>query len=143
MSLSKLLAPPPAKPLLPKDQIDKVYRFNRYRVFSSIFLGYMGYYLVRNSTSVLSGILEMSATEIGIITCAGFLAYGISKFVSGLISDRSNSKVFLSLGLFLSGLVNLLIGIVPNIILSELLFTLMYLINGRNQGMDHPPGASA
>ena len=141
MNLSKLMAPPPPKPLLPKEQIDKVYKASRYRVFSSIFIGYMGYYLVRNSTSVLSGILDMSATEIGIISCAGFLAYGISKFVSGLISDRSNSKIFLSLGLFLSGLVNLLIGAIPGIVTSVMLFTIMYLINGWIQGMGYPPGA--
>lgn len=141
MKLFKLFSPPAAKPLLPKKQIDKVYFISRYRVFFSIFIGYMCYYLVRNSTSVLSGVLDMSATEIGIISCAGFLAYGISKFVSGLISDRSNSKVFLSLGLFLSGLVNLLIGIIPEIITSVLLFTIMYLINGWIQGMGYPPGA--
>lgn len=126
---------------LPKNKVKSVYSFNRYRVFLSIFIGYMGYYFVRNSTSVLSGILEMSATEIGIITCAGFLSYGLSKFISGLISDRSNSKVFLALGLFLSGLVNIIIGWVPGIVTSVLLFTIMYLINGWIQGMGYPPGA--
>lgn len=135
------MVPPPAKPLLPKELVNKKYKTSRYRVFSGIFIGYMGYYLVRNSTGVLSGILEMSATDIGIISCAGFLAYGISKFVSGLISDRSNSKVFLSLGLFLSGLVNLLIGVIPGIVTSVMLFTVMYLINGWLQGMGYPPGA--
>lgn len=94
-----LKVPEPAE-RLPASKIKSVFTFNRYRVFLSIFIGYMGYYFVRNSTSVLSGVLEMSATEIGIITCAGFLSYGLSKFISGLISDRSNSKVFLALGLF-------------------------------------------
>lgn len=144
MFFSKVFAlfkTPPAIERLPADKIDRVYTRTRYRVFASIFIGYMGYYFVRNSTSVLSGILEMSATDIGIITCAGFLAYGISKFVSGLISDRSNSKVFLATGLFLSGLVNLLIGAIPGIVSSVMLFTIMYLINGWIQGMGYPPGA--
>lgn len=144
MILKKILnlfkAPPPKK-RLPKEKINKTYKISRYRVFSSIFIGYMGYYFVRNSTSVLSGILEMSATDIGIISCAGFLAYGLSKFISGLISDRSNSKIFLASGLFLSGLVNVLIGAIPGIVTSVLLFTIMYLINGWIQGMGYPPGA--
>ncbi|ENG1399684.1 MFS transporter, partial [Escherichia coli] len=126
---------------LPSEEIERLYPVLRYRVFISIFLGYMGYYFVRNTTSVLSGVLHMSATEIGIISCAGFLSYGISKFVSGLISDRSNSKVFLSLGLFLSGLVNFLIGYIPGIITSVTLFSTMYLLNGWIQGMGYPPGA--
>ncbi|XP_050340430.1 glycerol-3-phosphate transporter-like [Bactrocera neohumeralis] len=139
--LTEWLKVPEPAPRLPANKVKSVYNFNRYRVFLSIFIGYMGYYFVRNSTSVLSGVLEMSATEIGIITCAGFLSYGLSKFISGLISDRSNSKVFLALGLFLSGLVNLIIGVVPGIVTSVLLFTIMYLLNGWIQGMGYPPGA--
>lgn len=57
---------------LPSEEIERLYPVLRYRVFISIFLGYMGYYFVRNTTSVLSGVLHMSATEIGIISCAGF-----------------------------------------------------------------------
>ncbi|HBU8874568.1 TPA: MFS transporter [Escherichia coli] len=126
---------------LPEKDVDRLYPLMRYRVFISIFIGYMGYYFVRNTTSVLSGVLHMSATDIGIISCAGFLSYGISKFISGLLSDRSNSKIFLSLGLFLSGLVNLLIGYIPGIITSVTLFSTMYLLNGWIQGMGYPPGA--
>lgn len=125
---------------LPEKDVDRLYPLMRYRVFISIFIGYMGYYFVRNTTSVLSGVLHMSATDIGIISCAGFLSYGISKFISGLLSDRSNSKIFLSLGLFLSGLVNLLIGYIPGIITSVTLFSTMYLLNGWIQGMGYPRG---
>ncbi|WP_075181983.1 MFS transporter [Pantoea sp. 1.19] len=132
---------PAATARLPAAQIDKVYPRRRYRVFVSIFIGYMGYYFVRNTTSVLSGILHLSATDIGIISCASFLAYGVSKFVSGLLSDRSNARFFLSAGLFLSGLVNVLIGWLPGILTSVTLFTTMYLLNGWIQGMGYPPGA--
>ncbi|ENY6952501.1 MFS transporter, partial [Shigella flexneri] len=48
---------------------------------------------------------------------------------------------FLSLGLFLSGLVNFLIGYIPGIITSVTLFSTMYLLNGWIQGMGYPPGA--
>ncbi|WP_159561247.1 MFS transporter [Streptococcus halichoeri] len=139
--LKKLLAPPEKRPRLSEAEIKRKYPRYRIQVLISIFIGYMGYYFVRNTTSILSGILKMSATEIGIITCASYIAYGLSKFISGLISDESNSKVFLPIGLFLTGLVNVLIGVIPSVITSIWLFTIMYLINGWLQGMGYPPGA--
>lgn len=139
--LKKLLAPPKKKARLPESEIKRKYPRYRLQVLVSIFIGYMGYYFVRNTTSILSGILNMSATEIGIITCASYIAYGVSKFVSGLISDESNSKIFLPLGLFLTGIINVFIGVIPSVITSIWLFTIMYLINGWLQGMGYPPGA--
>lgn len=137
----KLLAPPGKKPRLSDAEVARKYPRYRTQVIISIFVGYMGYYFVRNTTSILSGILKMSATEIGIITCASYIAYGVSKFVSGLISDESNSKIFLPLGLLLSGIINIFIGVIPSVITSVWLFTIFYLINGWLQGMGWPPGA--
>ncbi|WP_057486477.1 MFS transporter [Streptococcus agalactiae] len=139
--LKKLFAPPQKRERLSAEEIKHKYPRYRVQVLISIFVGYMGYYFVRNTTSILSGILNMSATEIGIITCASYIAYGLSKFISGLISDESNSKIFLPVGLFLTGLVNVLIGVIPSVITSIWLFTIMYLINGWLQGMGYPPGA--
>lgn len=133
--------PPQKRERLSAEEIKHKYPRYRVQVLISIFVGYMGYYFVRNTTSILSGILNMSATEIGIITCASYIAYGLSKFISGLISDESNSKIFLPVGLFLTGLVNVLIGVIPSVITSIWLFTIMYLINGWLQGMGYPPGA--
>ncbi|HEO2908877.1 TPA: MFS transporter [Streptococcus agalactiae] len=141
--LKKLFAPPQKRERLSAEEIKHKYPRYRVQVLISIFVGYMGYYFVRNTTSILSGILNMSATEIGIITCASYIAYGLSKFISGLISDESNSKIFLPVGLFLTGLVNVLIGVIPSVITSIWLFTIMYLINGWLQGMGYPPGARA
>lgn len=138
--LKKLFAPPQKRERLSAEEIKHKYPRYRVQVLISIFVGYMGYYFVRNTTSILSGILNMSATEIGIITCASYIAYGLSKFISGLISDESNSKIFLPVGLFLTGLVNVLIGVIPSVITSIWLFTIMYLINGWLQGMGYPPG---
>ena len=137
--VKQLLAPPPAQPLRDDATVRRLYPRYRVRVFIGIFVGYMGYYFVRNTTAVLSGILQMSATQIGIISCASYVAYGISKFVSGHIADSSNAKIFLPLGLVLSGVVNILIGVIPGIISTVWIFTVMYLINGWLQGMGYGP----
>src|SRR5699024_12402277 len=110
-------------------------------VLIPVFFFSQRYYFVRNTTSILSGILYVSATEIGIITCDCYLAYGFSIFVSGLISDASNSIIFLPLGLLLSGIINIFIVVIPSVITSVWLFTIFYLINGWLQGMGWPPGA--
>ena len=71
-----------------------------------IFIGYAGYYLVRKNFSLIKpDLLEMGFDkgDLGLIGAALSIAYGISKFVMGNISDRSNPKVFLSLGLPLLG----------------------------------------
>ena len=133
--VKQLLAPP----LRDDATVRQLYPRYRVRVFIGIFVGYMGYYFVRNTTAVLSGILQMSATQIGIISCASYVAYGISKFVSGHIADSSNAKIFLPLGLVLSGVVNILIGVIPGIISTVWIFTVMYLINGWLQGMGYGP----
>ena len=45
--MSRFFDPPAAKPLLPKEKIDKVYKSMRFKVLMGSFLGYAGYYLVR------------------------------------------------------------------------------------------------
>ncbi len=47
------LFPPPAahQPLLPKDQVDRIYKTERNKVFIGIFLGYAAYYFVSKNFS--------------------------------------------------------------------------------------------
>ena len=58
-----------------------------------------------------------SKGELGIALSAISIAYGFSKFVMGTVSDRSNARVFLTLGLMLTAIVNLLLGFVPFLLL--------------------------
>lgn len=138
-----IFSQPSAKPLLevPKEKLAKIYTRYRVQVFISIFLGYAGYYFIRNGLSIVAKATELSNTEIGLITCGMYLSYGVSKFVSGMISDKSNIKLFLPLGLFLSGLLNIFIGSIPVFTQSILAFSVCYFINGWIQGMGYPPGA--
>lgn len=137
------IKPPANKPLLPQEHQDAVYSYYRFRVFLGIFIGYAGYYLVRKNISLIMPELEhlygYTKFQQGLILGATSFAYGISKFVMGWVSDRSNAKAFFMLGLFCSGLISCLFGFYPAVFTNySLLIFLMYL-NGWVQGMGWPP----
>ena len=74
---------------------------------SGIFLGYAAYYLVRNNLAlaipdILREYPQYSKAQLGTALTGLSIAYGVSKFLMGSVSDRSNPKYFLPLGLLLS-----------------------------------------
>jgi len=94
-------------PRLPASRIDPEYRRLRRQVFLGIFAGYAAYYLVRNTFALaLPNLLELypgtSKAMWGTAMTGLSLAYGLSKFLMGSVSDRSNPKYFLPLGLLIS-----------------------------------------
>lgn len=110
---------PPAAPRIPEERLDKTYKTWRFNVFMGIFLGYAAFYLIRNNVSLVSAILKehglMNAVGIGIVANAVLFAYGLSKFFMAMLSDRSNARYFMPLGLALSAVMNLFIASVPGI----------------------------
>lgn len=106
------LKPAPHKPLIDdKSVIDKEYSKQRLKVFIGIFIGYAGYYLVRKNISLAAPhLLELGYDkgQVGIAMSGVAIAYGLSKFIMGGVSDRSNAKYFLPLGLILSALTTFL-----------------------------------
>lgn len=136
-----ILRPPPHKEMLPADKIDPAYRKLRFQVFMGIFIGYAGYYLVRKNFSlVIPDLIELgySRGQLGIIASAVSLAYGLSKFLMGGVSDRSNARVFLSLGLLLSSLLVFGFGTIPFLTSSVLVMFTVFFLNGWVQGMGWP-----
>ena len=136
------LKPPPHKELLPKEKIDPTYKKLRMQVFMGVFIGYAGYYLIRKNFSlVMPDLIEMgyTRTQLGFVASAVSIAYGLSKFLSGGISDRSNARVFLTLGLVLSAITVLCFGIIPILTSSVLIMFIVMFINGWFQGMGWPP----
>ena len=137
-----ILKPPPHKELLPKEKIDPTYKRLRLQVFLGIFIGYAGYYLVRKNFSlVMPDLIEMgySRGSLGIIAAAVSLSYGLSKFLMAGVSDRSNARVFMSLGLLLSGITVLSMGTVPVLTSSVTIMFIVMFVNGWFQGMGWPP----
>ncbi len=69
----------------------------------SVFLGYPAYYIVRNnftlSTPYLKEQLDLSATQIGLLSSCMLIAYGISKGVMSSLADKASPKVFMACGL--------------------------------------------
>jgi OPA family glycerol-3-phosphate transporter-like MFS transporter len=139
-----LLKPAAASPAVPPERVDAEYRRQRRRVFAGIFIGYAAYYLVRNNISLaIPDILrehpEYSKAQLGMALTGLSVAYGASKFLMGSVSDRSNAKYFLTLGLLLSSAVMMTSGLVKAIYSSLWLVVALQTINGWVQGMGWPP----
>ena len=139
-----LLAPAPPAPLLPSERIAPAYRRLRTRVFAAIFAGYAAYYLVRNNLAlaipdILKEHPEYTKAQLGGALTALSVAYGLSKFLMGAVSDRSNPRYFFPLGLLLSCATMFVIGAVKAVFASLALLVLLQALNGWFQGMGWPP----
>ncbi|ANE49479.1 glycerol-3-phosphate transporter [Flavisolibacter tropicus] len=142
MGTFDFLKPAPHKELLPAAEIDSEYRKKRLQVFLGIFIGYAGYYLVRkNFTLAMPDLVErgFSKGELGIALSGVSIAYGISKFLMGNVSDRSNARIFLPLGLLLSAVTMIAMGMFTFAISSVAIMFALLFINGWFQGMGWPP----
>lgn len=130
----------PAKFITPvdKSEADSTYKRYRLQMFLVAYIGYMAYYFVRSTLALAKPELikdGFSMTEVGLLGSGLAVAYGLSKFIMGTVSDRSNPRYFLATGLILSAICNLLM---PNFLSLGALFTLM-ILNGWFQGMGWPP----
>jgi MFS transporter, OPA family, glycerol-3-phosphate transporter len=139
-----LLKPAPAIAPLPAAQVDATYRRLRFQVFVGIFVGYAGYYLVRfNLALAIPDILrehpQYTKAELGSALTGLALAYGLSKFLMGAVSDRSNPKYFLPLGLLLSAALMAVFGLTDAAFASLFIITAAMVVNGWVQGMGWPP----
>lgn len=136
------LKPPPHRAQLPDEQVEREYTRLRWQVYIGIFVGYAGYYLVRKNFSLaMPHLIETgySKTELGFALSAVAIAYGLSKFIMGSVSDRSNSRNFMTLGLTMSALVMIIMGLVPAATGSVGIMFILLLANGWFQGMGWPP----
>lgn len=127
------------QPLLDtNEKQEKKYKSLKWQVFISATLGYGLYYVCRLSLNVVkkpivdSGLL--TETELGIIGSALFFSYAIGKFTNGFLADHSNIKRFMSVGLLVSALANLIMGFTS----SFLFFAICWGVNGWVQSMGAP-----
>ena len=132
------LKPAPQKECLPDAAVPASYKRHRMQVFIGIFFGYAGYYLVRKNFSLaIPELIQQGYTkgELGIALSAVSLAYGISKFIMGSVSDRSNPKYFLPLGLLLSALIMIVLGSMQWATSSLIImFLLLFMNNAAKSG---------
>lgn len=127
---------------LPDDQVDATYKRLRLQVFIGIFVGYAGYYLVRkNFTLAMPYLIEQgyTKTDLGFVLSGVAIAYGLSKFFMGSVSDRSNARMFMTLGLTCSALIMIFMGTMSVATSSVTIMFVLLLLNGWFQGMGWPP----
>ena len=101
------LSPPSFKPEQTGAEADARYRRLRWQVFLGAFIGYAGFYIVRKNFSMAIPMLEplgFEKGELGVVLSMNAVAYGFSKFLMASVSDRSNARRFLPLGLVLAAL---------------------------------------
>ena len=139
-----LLKPRPRGTPLPAHEVEAVYRRQRRRVFTGIFIGYAAYYLVRNNLAlaipdILQAHPEYSKAQLGLALTGLSLAYGLSKFLMGAVSDRSNPRFFLPLGLVLSCAIMAICGVWKGLYASLAVLVALQTLNGWVQGMGWPP----
>lgn len=139
--MKSFLLPAAHKPRINEADIDRTYRQHRLKVFIGIFIGYAGYYLVRKNFSLAMPELVkegFSKGDLGLAMSGVAIAYGLSKFLMGSISDRSDARKFLSLGLLISAVITLFMGTKVGLSSIAIMFSLQFL-NGWAQGMGWPP----
>ncbi len=117
------------------------YPYWRLRMFYSIYLGYMVYYFTRKSLTIASPDLiknlGFTTVQIGLLITLFSVAYGVSKFISGIISDKNNPRYFFSIGLILTGIINIILSFSSHFYL----FAIFWTINAWFQGFGWPPCA--
>lgn len=119
----------------------KVYNGWRLRILISIIFGYGTYYLCRqNFSMIMPAFMEefnYSKTQIGWILTFASIVYGIGKFVNGYISDRSNARYFITIGLCASAVVTFILGFTNNLYF----LGFFWIMNNWFQSMGWPPVA--
>lgn len=140
--------------------IIKKYNYWQWRTLIILMIGYALFYFVRKNFSIVMPALEselgITKTKLGLFLTINGVIYGISRFINGFLADNVSRKKMMATGLLLSAVVNVLIGLSPqmngifNFLDAEgkataglLVFIgSLWLVNGYMQGMGYPPCGS-
>ncbi len=139
-ALKAFIRPAPEMPRIQDPtRIKSDYRYWRTRIMYSMMSGYAVYYFVRKNFSIanksISEEFHFSNTEMGLILSAATVAYGISKFASGILVDILNPRFLMSAGLILSALTNIFFGMGAGLTV----FIVLWALNNLFQGLGMPP----
>ena len=139
MSVLDFLKPAPyAEEIQDVSLVKKNYRYWRLRTFYAMYIGYAFYYFTRKSFTFAMPALQLELGidkfELGLLGSILSLSYGASKFLSGILGDKSNPRYFMSIGLILTGIFNLLFGMSS----AWWAFAVFWGLNGWFQGWGWP-----
>lgn len=116
-------------------------RYNKlkWQVFISATIGYSLYYVCRLSLNVIKKQLVdsniLNESELGMMGSALFFSYAIGKLFNGFLADKSHIGRFMSAGLLLTALINLILGFTSEFIV----FTILWGVSGWFQSMGAAP----
>ena len=145
------ISKPRAEKISPAE-VPAAYRRFRRRTFWGVTVAYTLYYVCRMTLGVVKQPLidggVLTAGQLGIIGSAFYFVYAIGKFLNGFIADYCNIRRFMAVGIGVSAVVNLLLGLLGLLhgplgigsLLVMLTFSLLWGINGWMQSMGSPPG---
>lgn len=108
-------------------------------MFLSATIGYGLYYVCRLSLNVIKKPIvdagALSEGELGMIGSGPFITYAVGKLCNGFLADRSNIRRFMSSGLLVTALINLVLGFTT----SFGFFLVLWALNGWAQSMGAAP----
>ena len=130
---------PQAPAISPASEIDRSYRYWRLHIMFTMYVGYAVFYFTRKSYNAivpeLITDLGFEKSDIGLIGTLFYITYGASKFLSGMVSDHSNPRYFMGVGLIITGIINILFGISSSL----WIFASLWMANAFFQGWGWPP----
>ncbi|CUZ69975.1 Regulatory protein uhpC [Serratia marcescens] len=136
---SFLKSRPDAPQVTDQRQIDASYKYWRIQLMCTMYIGYAAFYFTRKSFNFIMPAmlsdLGLTMSDVGILGTLFYITYGCSKFISGMISDRSNPRYFMGLGLIMTGVLNIFFGLSSSL----LMLGTLWILNAFFQGWGWPP----
>lgn len=123
------------------DSVNKIFSYWRFRTLYSMMIGYASFYIVRQNFSIaipaICSDLHITKSDIGMVISFAAILYGIGKCFFGMIGDRYSARYVMSIGLFVSSIMNICMGfssVIPA-------FAIFWSLNYSFQSMGWPPCA--
>lgn len=140
--LTNLFKPAPFREEIADQSVVKQqYRYWRWKVFAGMYIGYVFYYFTRKSfTFAMPALMQdlgFDKSQLGFLASILSISYGLSKFLCGVLTDKSNPRFFMAIGLILTGVCNIFFGLSSSLYF----FAIFWGMNGLFQGCGAPPCA--
>lgn len=124
-----------------RTDINQQYRTLRPQLLMCMIIGYAAFYLTRKSVNYVLPALQtdlgLDKGDIGLLGSLFYLTYGLSKFTAGLWHDSHGQRWFMGVGLFATGLLNVVFAFGESLTL----LLAVWALNGFFQGWGWPPCA--
>lgn len=122
----------------PQCEVNRRYHHWRFHIMVNMYIGYIAFNLTRKSftyvTPEMITTVGLEKSGIGLISTAYYIVYGLSKLLSGIVSDKSNPRYFMGIGLIATGVINVVFGLVESLTL----FMFLWILNAFFQGWGWP-----